>query len=188
MVDYVRSLRPMRGDGTRTQHTPFGVVRQSAAAVKARRTDLFLAMITKLYNKDYVGAMVYDDTLYSIDTDFVLNGGDDAAIAGDPSLSHDELITAKCVTGRKPISDNIDGFDINYTYDGENSRTAAADMLGSETQVCHPRYTVGDLIILVKVQNGTGIRDSAAQEILYYELQPGRYWCSAPDNYTPPET
>lgn len=182
VVEYLKSLRPMRGAGTHTQHTAFGVVRQSAAAIQARRTDLFFGRITALYNADYFGAMLYDDAQYDPAKDFV----ETHSTAGDPSLSQQEFLVAKNLTGRMVPAATIDTYEIEYTYDGENDRNAVATMLGSEQQVCHPRYQLGDFIILTKVQNGAGAEDGRHQTIYYYEISPARFWCARPQDYTPP--
>jgi hypothetical protein len=95
-----------------------------------------------------------------------------------------EVAIAKSLTGRKPSTETIDTFEIDYTYSDDNNRTADATMLGSEVQVCHPRYQVDDEIFVVTTQ-GTGVKKNGSALFLY-EISPARFWCAAPDGYTPP--
>lgn len=163
-VDSCKRSTPKAGLGLKATETKDGIilsVDQSWGGGVPIKVDLY--EITTLANADYFKAKL-------------VNSSGDATGA--------EIVVAKSLTGRKPATETIDTFEINYTYSGENDRTASADMLGTEIQVCHPRYTVGDKIVVVAMSN-TDVKNGGSA-VRYYELSPCRYWCAAPDGYTPP--
>jgi hypothetical protein len=152
-------------------------------------TSLFLCRIVQVGLSNMVGAMVFNDLAYNPALDFTVTNN----IPGDPSLSQSEVLVSKSLTARMYEGETIDGFPITYTYTDENNRTAVATMLGTEIQVCHPRYQLGDFIIMARLNNYSGVdsegnlgNDAMVGEIKYYELSPDRKWAAAPDGYTAP--
>lgn len=177
LVHYVRALRPMRGNGTQTTFSSSGVVRRASPQAPSRGLSLYMYRITSLHGGNFFGAMLFDQSQYAEPSDFVVNGGGAGGIAGDPSLSGGEIIVAKSINGQQVNTAVIDGYNITYTSSGENLRFAEADSLGSEWQVCHPRYTVGDYVVVSKLQNYVNVLDNNGQPFQYMEMSPLREWC-----------
>ena len=101
--------------------------------------------------------------------------------SGNPSGA--EEVIAKSLSARQPVTETIDTYEIDYTYTDDNNRVAVAVMLGTEVQVCHPRYKVGDNIAVVKIDNPQIV---STKIVDLYEISPARFWCAAPDGFTPP--
>jgi hypothetical protein len=129
----------------------------------------FLYRITSLYNADYFGARKWNP---------LANNGNGDYIGAEENI-------AKCITGRMPDSELIDGFGTNYVYSDENLRSAATQYSTTEYDVMHPRYTAfdpdnpddyGNLIIVARIPNGTGVTDDNNRQIYLMEIQPTRYW------------
>ncbi len=131
-------------------------------------------------------------TLYGTDQlpghDFIgVKKWNPAANDGDGDVVGAEFMCAKCITGRMPSTETIDGIVIVYDEYSDNERHAT--FLGSdeERQVLHARYIPfvdGQppdqcYIIVSKTQNGTGVLDDAGTQINFIEIQPTRYWCYA---------
>ncbi len=135
-----------------------------------------LCKITTLYHTNYFGARPW-------------NPMTEAYIGA-------EFKVARCLTGRMPEEETIDGEVIAYVYPTgyippdqtismlDNFRTAFST--GSEYQVVHPRYTVGDLVVVLRVPSGTGISDQSepgnddsnlhGNQLRYLEMLPARFW------------
>lgn len=170
-----KASRPMTGTGTQVTRSTFGMVFNGNNNPVTRSVKIRLYQITILHNDNYVSAQQLD---------------------GDGNLNGTDEYIAKSFTGEVPSTDTIDTYAISYDYTDDNNRTANAVMLGTEVQVCHPRYTVGDIIAVVEIKDGflvsdgeggwTPLNDADGNQITLYELSPARFWCAAPDGYTPP--
>jgi len=120
-----------------------------------------------------------------------------AALNGSGNIVGAPVPVAKSITGQMPDSEIDDTYTIEYTYTDDNNRTASAALIGSEVQVCHPRYKVGDLVAVVVTSSpvlsvpspGTGpvpIVQGTGSTISLYEISPARFWCAGADDFTPP--
>ena len=152
-------------------------------------TTLELYKITSLFSDDthsydYIGATKWNPNNSNGD-------GTYGAVQGS------EVYVAKCIAGRCPAKEFVDGILITYEYHpsgssipfySDNKRIANADGYSSETHVMHPRYTtngfdVGNgvmvpnsLILVGKTKTGSGVFDPNGTEINLIEVSPQRFW------------
>lgn len=136
-------------------------------------SKLLLYKITTLSQADYFGATKWNPT--------VDNGnGTFGATAGS------EVTVAKCLSGRRPPSEYLDGATVTYAYTSDNVRTATP----GGVQNLSPIYSKDDLnvstgilvppglVLVSRVANGTGVFDADDNEIKLIEVQPCRIWGS----------
>lgn len=106
-------------------------------------------------------------------------------------LAGSTVAVAKCLSGRMPVSEVIDGTEIDYLYTDDNTRIAASEASASERQVMHPRYIVPPIVptpaisqvqwfVYVVKLPGSGASIDG-QQVQYLEVQPNRYWARAID-------
>jgi len=160
-------------------------IRLRAAAGGGAQFRLRLCKVTTLFEEDYIGVKLWNPLANDGDGDFVGR----------------EFLVAKSIPSRMPDEETIDQDLIDYTYaddpDADNYRKAhlaGDDPSEFEWQVVHPRYVdddpdngqEGDLIIVAKVSNGTGVLDQDGKQIYFVELQPCRYWAKQFSQSGPP--
>ena len=163
IIDCCKRSVPKAGVGLMATETKDGIIFTanvgSGVGVPVK-VDLY--QLTTLKNDDYFMAKKVDS-------------------AGNPTGS--EVAIAKSLTGRRPDKETIDTYEIDYSAYDDNNRIAASPMLGSEYQVIHPRYQVGDNVLVVSTNSGV---KKTGSSVPLYELSPARFWCSVPDGFTPP--
>jgi len=175
LVSQSKASRPMAGTGTRVTRSAYGTVFNGNATPKVRGTKFIQYQITALSSKNYVTAQRLD---------------------GSGNLSGSDEYIGKSITGQMPDSDVKDTYTISYVYIDDNNRTANAALLGTEIQVCHPRYQVGDIILVAQLADGMLVQKNPddveplnggdQSQVILYEMSPDRKWCAAPENYTAP--
>lgn len=177
LVRQAKSAVPMAAKGTQVTRSQFGTSFIGNANPAVRSVKVLLYQITALTGQSYVTAQQMD---------------------GQGNLDGTDEYVAKSFTGQMPSGQTVDTYPITYSYTDDNNRTADAILLGSEVQVCHPRYTVGDLIAVIQINDGLVVpdpdnpgnflpmNDPDGNQITLYEHSPERFWCAAPDDYTPP--
>lgn len=142
-------------------------------------TSLIQCVITELFSslgepKDYIGV-----TQYNISQN---------------QLVGSQFNCAKCITGRMPDTELIDGFEVAYAYnddtsgiDPDNTRFAFFTGYAEQREVVHPRYMVYQnplpaymglsqcLIEVAMIKNSTDILGDGSN-IMFMEQQPNRHW------------
>jgi len=181
IIDYLASVTPQFGGNSKLQRTPTGFTYINPPG-GAAGTTLQVCAVTSLSNEDYIGVTPYD-----------IESGD---------LTGSEFQCAKCLTGRMPDSENIDGNVITYEYGllpngqygGDNLRMATWPDSTTTYQVMHLRYIrQSDLtedsdnaqcaILVSKVNGPTGVQDESGNDIAYLEIG-SRDWAFSPSlNY-----
>lgn len=178
--DAIRALRPIK-----TTTVNFGAsakgIRYNSASGGAGGTTVQLCVITELFGGaedqafDYIGVTPYD--------------------ADSDSLTGSQFICAKCITGRGPATELIDGDIETYSqYLMDNQRLDTLPDLSTEFHAMHPRYIVypGPMpypigfsieqcqVYVCRTVNPTGVLDTGGNDIYYIENQPNRYWAWSP--------
>jgi hypothetical protein len=180
----LRGLRFNNSPTVKVSRGPDGIYFDSSPP-GGNGTTLKLYAVTQLYGVatdgtedgiDYIGATPWDVN----------------ANGGDGGTSGAQIFIAKCMDGRQPALELIDGATIQYTYVDDNHRVATPQLTGVENHVMHRRYIAYDeadpdpnvangqvLIFVERSQNGTGVLDPSGQQIRYLEIQPNREWALA---------
>lgn len=137
-------------------------------------TSLIQCVVTELYNTSYIGVTKFT------------NG----------ELDGDQFYCSKCLTGRMPAQETIDGQLILYNNYGagelpvdalDNTRLAAYSDTNNEWQVMHPRYIayagVPDqcYVVVSKILNAPSLDTTEdGDEVQYLEISPSRFWTYSP--------
>jgi len=146
-----------------------------AAAAGQGGGSLTQCVITQLYNENYIGVTRY---------------------SGTSGLVGSQFFCAKCVAGRMPAQETIDGQLVTYSQYGsvllpvdnsDNVRLATYDSVNNEYQVMHRRYLthpttdIGQCLVYVcRISGNTNIDDPDGNPITYLEVSPNREWAYSP--------